>query len=61
MPRIRLFQKKVRGEKIRVIKKRDGQNRHPTKFGYRIKKKRKKENIKINKYIYPRMKSKHKV
>ena len=27
--------KKVQGEEIRVTTNRDGQNRHPTKFGYR--------------------------
>ena len=56
MPRIQLFQKKVQGEKVRVTTNRDGQNRHLTKFGYIIQKKnssqRKKENIKINIYIY---------
>ena len=27
--------KKVQGEEVRVTTNRDGQNRHPTKFGYR--------------------------
>ena len=35
MTKKKLFKKKVQGLEVGVTTNRDGQNRHPTKFGYR--------------------------